>query len=151
MPAARAALGDEPRGLQRLLDEGIREPHVMVATGDVTEVADVVAGVPVARTVTLSIEAQDALHLGHRHRTGRSPAAMIEEPVVADLLIAQPQAPHRARTDAEYIGHLQPALSTAQGLQDHFLHLHGPLHGGPGVGHRHLPVTIPPPPPAGSG
>jgi len=126
-------------GLQRLLDEAIGQLQVVFGTRDIDEVAHVIPGVAIPRPVPLAIEPQHALHLCHRHRARGPAPPPIEEPVIAHLLIAQSQAPHRPRADAQDVGHLQPALPPTQRPQDDFLHLHGPLHRGPGVGHRHLP------------
>src|SRR5687768_8207769 len=113
MSAPGAPLGHEPRGLERLLDEAVRQRHLMIALRHVAEVVHVIPGVAGARAVAVAVEPQHALHLGYRHRAGRAPTAVIEQPVVAYPLIAQPQSTHRAWAQAENVGHLQPALPPA--------------------------------------
>src|SRR5215471_17309443 len=48
-------------------------------------------------------------------------------------------APHLAITDTQDLRRLPPTDLLGQSLQDHFLHFHGPLHGGLAVKlHAHL-------------
>src|SRR5262245_12018004 len=71
--AAGAALGDEPRGLQREFDEGVRKGHAVIPSGQLVKVPHIEPG------VRLAIEVQDALHLGARGREMRgTPPAAIE-------------------------------------------------------------------------
>ena len=106
MPASCPPLGHKPRGLEGLLDEAVRQLHLMIAPHDVAEMPHVKPGVAVARPVALAVEPQHALQLRHRHRPGRTTPAVIEQAVVAHLLIAQPEPAHRARTQAQDVGHL---------------------------------------------
>ncbi len=50
-----------------------------------------------------------------------------------------PPAPHAARLEAKDLRGLHPADRPTQCLHDDLLHLHGPLHGGRGIEHGHLP------------
>jgi hypothetical protein len=58
-----------------------------------------------------------------------SPAAPIEQAIVAPLLMAPSPAQHLAIRDPEDLGGLVPLHPSINGAQDHFLHLHRPLHG----------------------
>jgi len=145
MPPARASLADQAGGLPRAFHEAVRQAHPMVTARHLVEVPDVETRVAVARPIPFPVRAQEALDLGQRDRPARgAPAPVVEQPVVAIPLIPPPQPPHRARTDAQDIRDLQPALPPAQCSQDRFLHLHGALHGSPGVGQRHLPGAMTP-------
>src|SRR5262249_62045389 len=60
MAAAGAPPGHQPRRLQSFLHEGVAEAHAVLPPGELVKVADV------EPLVTLAIEPQDAVHLGHR-------------------------------------------------------------------------------------
>src|SRR5262252_2125233 len=80
MAAAGAALGHEPRGLQREFDEGVRKGHAVIPSGQLVKVPHIEPG------VRLAIEVQDALHLGARGREMRgTPPAAIEQPELGIL------------------------------------------------------------------
>src|SRR5713226_6430121 len=66
VPAAGAALGDEPGRLQREFDEAVGQCHAVVAPRELVEVADIEPGMAVPRAVPLAVEAQDAFDLGER-------------------------------------------------------------------------------------
>jgi len=58
-----------------------------------------VAGVSIAGLM------QNALDLGHRDRLRRRPTQpVIEQAVIPVPLVAPPQPPHRARTNAQHVG-----------------------------------------------
>jgi hypothetical protein len=96
MPAAGPALGHQAGRLQRLLDERVGQRHAVLSPGGLIEVPDIEPGVAVPGPVPVPVELQKPLHLGHRHRPRRGPTApVIEQPVVAVLLIAPPQPAHR--------------------------------------------------------
>ncbi len=147
MAAARPPFGHQARRLQRLLDERVGHRAPVLTPQLAVEVAHIEPGVAVAGPIPVAIQLEDPLHLRQRDRPrGGPPAPVVDEAVVPIPLIPQPQPPHRPGADAQHIGHLQPALPPTQRPQDHFLHLHGPLHGGLGVGHGHLlgPHDTPP-------
>src|SRR5574342_783591 len=144
VPPARPALADEPGLLQGELDEAVGQGHGVIAAGETVEVADVPA------REALAIETQEALDLGRRRfaARGAQTAAIIERDAPPGLVARSP-APHAARVEAEDVGGLQPRDRPTQGAQDHFLDLHGPLHGGRGKHHGHLlgcPWLYPGPP-----
>src|SRR3989449_877612 len=125
--------GDEARHLQGLLHEGIAEAHVMVATRELMEMADVEA------LVALAIEGEPALHFRHRRPLGRGrlPTA-VEEALIPLVLQLPAQAPDAARTAPEDVGGLQPGELAREGANDDLLDLHGALHNATWIGHGHL-------------
>src|SRR5438093_6732042 len=133
MPAAGLVGGDEARHLQGLLHEGIAEAHVMVATRELMEMADVEA------LVALAIEGEPALHFRHRRPLGRGrlPTA-VEEALIPLVLQLPAQAPDAARTAPEDVGGLQPGELAREGANDDLLDLHGALHNATWIGHGHL-------------
>jgi hypothetical protein len=72
MPAPGLVLGDEAGRLQSLLDEGIAEADVVVAPGELMEVADVEAVGAVALESEHPLDLGDGGALGR----GRAPAAI---------------------------------------------------------------------------
>jgi hypothetical protein len=89
--------------------------------------------------VVRPVQVQQPLDLGHgRAPRGRRMAAMIKQPVVAELLVAGAQPPDAAGTAAENVGGLKPGEFATQRLQDDLLNLHGALHGADGIAHGHL-------------
>jgi hypothetical protein len=133
MAAPRPSLADQAGLLQRELHEAIGQVHVVVAPGEAIEVAHV----PAAEA--LPVEPQDPLHLG---RGGlpprRTPGALVVQGDGTARLVSRPPAPHAAGMQAENVGRLQPRDRSTQGLHQHFLQLHRPLHRGRGEDHRHL-------------
>ena len=130
VPAARPVWGDEPRALQRLVDEGIAEAHLVVPPGELVKVPDVEAG------IALAVERQDPLHLGHGGPLGRRrPAPPIVELVDAVAFELPPQAAHAAGTAAQDLGGLDPGQLAGQRVQDHIANLHGALHRVPRISH----------------
>jgi hypothetical protein len=93
-----APLGHQACALERLLDETVRQVHIMIAPGHIAEVADIEARVAIARAVALPAEVQHPLDLRQRDRARRASAAAIEQALVPELFIAQAQAPHRPGT-----------------------------------------------------
>jgi hypothetical protein len=57
MAPAGAPLADEAGREEREPDEGVGQGHAVIAPGEVVEVPHVEAGVPVARSVALAIQA----------------------------------------------------------------------------------------------
>src|SRR5216110_3871495 len=101
VPAAGLVLGHQARGLQGLLDERIAEAHAMLAPGELVEMPDVEAQVP------LAIEREQALHLGDRGALGRGglPPA-VQETVIPVMLQPPADAPNRAGAVAQDVGGL---------------------------------------------
>jgi len=136
-PAAVAApgavLGDEAGALQGLFDEGIAEADAVLAAGEGVEVPHVEA------LVAVPVEGEEALDLSHGGALGRGrSAAPIEQPVIAVLLQAPPQAPHAPRAAAQDLGRLDPGQLPVQSSHDHFVGLHGALHSAGRIEHGHL-------------
>src|SRR5256712_7368350 len=133
MPGAGPGGGGHARHLQGLLHEGIAEAHVMVATRELMEMADVEA------LVALAIEGEPALHFRHRRPLGRGrlPTA-VEEALIPLVLQLPAQAPDAARTAPADVGGLQPGELAREGANDDLLDLHGALHNATWIGHGHL-------------
>ena len=101
MPAARAARGHQPGLLQGGFHQRVGEGHVLVATHELVEVADVEPRVP------LPIEAQDPLDLGKRRQPARGALAPpIEQPVIPHPLLPSAPATQTARMHAQNVGRL---------------------------------------------
>lgn len=134
MAAPRPGPAHEAGFLERELDEAIRQRHGVVAAGEAVEVADVPA------REALAVQAQDALHFERRRLAPRGPLAppILESHRAAGL---EPDAPpsYAARLEAEDLGGLPPGDRPTPGSHQDLLHSHGPLPGGRGLEHGHLP------------
>src|SRR5688500_5320560 len=130
----RPMFGDQPRRLERLFHERIAKADVVVAAGELMEVANVKALIP------LPIESKHAPELvdGRSFRRWQLPPP-VEQTVVAGVLQLPPQAPDRAGTAPQDIGRLGPRELAVNRAQNHFLNLHGSLHSTARIGHGHLP------------
>src|SRR5215472_2433848 len=123
MAAARLLFRDEAGRLQDLLHEGVAEVHAVLPPGELMEVADIEALVPVA------VEGEHPLDLGDGGALGRrgSPPP-IEQAVIAIVLEPPAHAANTARAAAQDIGGLQPGKLPSQGSDNDLLHLQGTLH-----------------------
>ncbi len=131
--APGAVFGHQPGALQGLLDEGVAEAHPVLAAGELVEVAHI------EPLIAVAVQGQEALDLGHRRPLGRGRlAAAIEQAVIAMVLQQPPQAPNAPGAAAENVGRLDPTQLPGQRSRDHFVDLHGALHGAGRIGHGHL-------------
>jgi hypothetical protein len=105
----------------------------VLTTGEGVEVPDIEA------LVTVAVEAEQALDLGHRGPFGRGRlAAAIEQAVIAMVLQAPPQPPNAPRAAPEDLGRLDPGQLPVQGSHDHLVGFHRTLHSAGRIGHGHL-------------
>src|SRR5262249_13384451 len=134
MAPSRPARGDEAGGLQGFLHERVAEAHTVLAPGQLVEVADIEALIP------LAIEREQTLHVSDRGALGRrNLPATVQKALVAEMLQPPAHAPNRARTVAQDVGGLAPCELPINSPENHFLHLHGSLHRRARVGHALLP------------
>ena len=133
MAAAGLMFGDQARGLERLFHEGVAEAHAVLPAGELMKVADVEA------LIAIPVQGEQVLDLRERGPLGRRRlASTIEQAVIAVMLELPAQAPDAAGAAAEDISGLQPGELAVESSQDHFLDLHGALHGAERIGHGHL-------------
>src|SRR5512132_3321061 len=78
MPTARAMLLDQPRRLQRLFQEAVRDAHAVLASRDLIKVSDVEAA------IALPIQPEQSLDLRRRDPThGGLMAPFVDQPDIA--------------------------------------------------------------------
>ena len=79
--------------------------------------------------VLFAIELQHVFYRRHGNpfRTGLTLAAVVQT-VIAVLLVPLAPAPHGSIRHSDDLGRLPPLQAARHGFQNHFLHLHHPLH-----------------------
>ena len=141
MHPALAPPRHQPRPLQGLLHPGVAEFDLMLLPQLLVKMPHVQIG------IALAVQSQNLLHLRQWNPLGRRPAAPpVEQPVIAELLVALPPAPHVPIADADDLGCLPPRDLLRHGPQNYFLHFHRPLHRGLRV-REHAPHVLLPSPP----
>jgi hypothetical protein len=115
-------LFDQAGGLQRLFQEAIRHRHPVLPPGNLVEVADIEAAIP------LAIEPQQPLHLGRRHPAHRGAVpTLVDQAYIPVGLIALPPAPQVPSRDPQNVRRPEPMDFPAERFQQHFLDRHRPL------------------------
>src|SRR5947199_7875262 len=123
MRSTFASLSDQASSLQCLLHPGVAQLDAVLLPQLFVEMSYVQV------VIDLPIQAQHRLTSLERHplRADHS-LAPIRQAVVAVLLQPFPPAPHRALVDTQDLRCLPPGDLLRHGSQQHFLHLHHPLH-----------------------
>src|SRR4051812_2052604 len=118
-----AAFDHQARSLQRLLHPGVAQLNAVFLLQLFVEMPYLQVVVP------LAVQAHHLLAQFQRHSLGtHHPFAPVSQPVIPVLFQTLPPAPHAACADPDDLRRLPPADLFRHGSQQHFLHLHQPIH-----------------------
>src|SRR5213596_4417298 len=101
VPAAGLVLGHQARGLQGLLHERVAEAHAMLAPGELVEMPDVEAQIPLYRERYLGFNVRHFHQLARRQHGVRFCYAFVKKALQTAGLVAkhQPRGRHRRRRE----------------------------------------------------